>query len=144
MASFEPCAPTSIPPTPTNTRLRPPHNNPRLKFHLGGPPGPPHPRRSPPQFIRQILRPRQRGIRQNKRQRPRSVFYRHIVLPHDRLQRPRQLFQKPFQRRLSLLPQNLRAVVDLQNRQRQRRPLCPRTVRFRQQTTLVRAAAQQA
>jgi hypothetical protein len=52
------------------------------------------------------------------------------------------LFQKPLKRRFALLPQNFGAAVNLQNRQRQWRALRARAIRFRQQTTLVRAAAQ--
>src|SRR5580698_7088035 len=60
-------------------------DNPRAQSNLRRVPRRPQTRSRAPQFVSKILRPSQRRVRQNKRQRPRRVFYRHIVLPNDRL-----------------------------------------------------------
>jgi len=80
---------------------------------LRGIPWRPHARRGAPQFFHQVMCARQRRVGKYERQRPGCVFHRHIVLPHHRLQRPRQLLQEFLQRRFSLLPQHLRASIDL-------------------------------
>src|SRR5262249_52903594 len=71
-------------------KIRPRHgfHNSRAYRHRRRVPRRPQSCRRTPQFIRKILRARQSRIRQNEGQRPRRIFHRHVVLPHNRLQRP--------------------------------------------------------